>query len=166
MRKWTDEQLDFLMKNKELNSTDLTERLNVKFGTTYTRGAVVDKRSEIHAVKKSRIKKGLPLYSEIEKKGYIWIKVQEYPCKWLPKQKYVWLKEHPGEKVENNDVFIFLDMNNRNFNPANIIKINRKDLMTLNMHNPLGENVEKNKVLISIAKLRRITLEKNDIGKS
>ena len=130
-QKWTDEQISFLFELKNIKSRKERYALFVqKFPeSNFSYTAINTKMSEVGAVyfnNKRRHK--APLYSEREKKGYIQIKVA-YPCVYWQKQKWVYLETHPWVYpfVKSSDVFIFLDGDNRNFNPDNIELLKRRD---------------------------------------
>ncbi len=52
------------------------------------------------------------------KKDYVRIKVAE-PNVWMQYQRFIWEQHHPGESAEGKRV-IFMDGNNRNFDPDNL----------------------------------------------
>ena len=58
------------------------------------------------------------------KKGMVQVKIKE-PNKWKQKQVYLYEQAHK-EKVKKNEIVIFLDGNNRNFEIKNLYKISRK----------------------------------------
>lgn len=59
-------------------------------------------------------------------KGY----VEVFNERWIPKQCYIW--EHNFGKIEKDEVVVFLDRNNKNFNLSNLCKIKRKELVVIN----------------------------------
>lgn len=64
-----------------------------------------------------------------QKKGYVRIKVAE-PNRWMQYQRYVWEQHHPGESAAGMTV-IFLDGNNRNFDPSNLERVTRAELAVM-----------------------------------
>jgi len=67
-------------------------------------------------------RKPRPLYSEQIKKGYIRIKVAQ-PNVWISKSKWVYQETHPWEDFSERSNYIFLDGDNRNYNPDNIARV-------------------------------------------
>lgn len=70
-------------------------------------------------------RKPRPLFSEQVKKGYIRIKVAQ-PNVWISKAKYVYMLAHPEEDLTERSNYVFLDGNNRNFDPTNIERVQIK----------------------------------------
>ena len=94
----------------------------------------------------------VPLGSErITKDGYIQVKVDEgkFQHNWRGKHILVW-EEHNGP-LPNGHVVIFGDGDNRNFEPANLLLISRKQLVRLNQLNLIGDNAELTKTGVIIA---------------
>lgn len=128
-QKWIQEYIDYLFVIKDSKTKqERYERFKSQFpDTDFSFNSINNKASEVGAVRfnanKSIIK---PLYSECIKKGYVFIKVTLPRVIW-PKQKWVYLETHPWEYAvaEDTDVYIFLDGNNRNFNPDNIERLKR-----------------------------------------
>lgn len=129
-QKWTDEYIAFLfdLTNVKLKK-DRAQMFKDKFPESdFTEHAIATKMSEVGASRKRCSSwKTKPLYSEQEKKHYIQIKVAQ-PNVWWQKQKWVYLETHPWEykNINETDVFIFLDGDNRNFAPNNIERLERK----------------------------------------
>lgn len=93
-------------------------------------------------------KKGHKVWNEREmlservgKDGYIEIKTDNLN-EWKSKQVYIWEKTH-NEKVNKNEVVIFLDGNKRNFEPANLEKLTRAELCKLNQCFHISSNPEE-----------------------
>ena len=63
-----------------------------------------------------------PLYSEQIKKGYVRIKIAQ-PNTWMMKSRWVYQETHPWEDFNERSNYIFLDGNNRNFDPHNIERV-------------------------------------------
>ena len=95
-----------------------------------------------------------PLYSEQVKKGYVKIKIAQ-PNVWISKAKWVYMNAHPKEDCSGRYNYVFLDGNNRNFDPNNIVKMSLSEMCH---YNRLGgccrENPEITKLRILLAKQR------------
>lgn len=85
-----------------------------------------------------------PVGSEyVGKDGLVIVKVREWPSKpgskdnWMPKQRYVW-EQHNGMKLKSGreELVIFCDHDNRNFDPDNLLMVPRKYMCRMNK---LGE---------------------------
>lgn len=130
-QKWTDEYIAYLFEltNVKLKK-DRVKMFKQKFPESdFTENAIATKMSEVGASRKrdySWNKK--QLYSERVKKGYFQIKVAQ-PNVWWQKQRWVYLETHPEEynDIGEKDCFYFLDGNNRNFNPENIVRVKRRE---------------------------------------
>lgn len=143
---WTDEIFSWIKERipaKEHGYTSrqqMLEELNQTFNTTFTIRAFCT-----HCYEKgiqlglchsnSAIARGekhwrhRPVGSFQEKKGYVRIKVGE-PNQWMQYQRYVWEQNHPGESAEGKTV-IFMDGNNRNFEPSNLECVTRGELSVM-----------------------------------
>ena len=129
-QKWTDEYIAYLFEltNVKLKK-DRVKMFKEKFPESdFTENAIATKMSEVGASRKRCSSwRRKPLYSERKKQAYIQIKVAQ-PNVWWQKQKWVYLETHPWEvkNINETDVFIFLDGDNRNFAPNNIERLERK----------------------------------------
>lgn len=126
---WTKEKRDFLQAIKDLSKKEAYKEFCFHFGenmVSYT--AFSTQRSRQGLAKKCShgTTKERPLYSEHIKKGYVFIKIAKNPAVWISKAQWVWQETHPGETAGKNDSFYFLDGNNRNFDPKNIERVNRR----------------------------------------
>lgn len=145
-RKWSDEITEFVksvcpLREHGINSRrELAEEINKRFGREFTDKAVCshcyDNGIQLGlCFSNSSIPRGekhwrhRPVGSFQEKKGYIRIKVAE-PNKWMQYQRYVWEQHHPGESAEGKTV-IFMDGNNRNFDPSNLECVERGELSVM-----------------------------------
>lgn len=134
-KKWTKEQEDWLLEHKEIRGrTAMYNAFCSAFpDATFTEAAISTKRTELGAYgnhPKDRRRNAVPLYSERIKKGYVIIKVSK--CEWWPKNRWVWVATHPGEPFDIHNQFLFLDGDNFNFKPENIIKVDHRILGILN----------------------------------
>lgn len=93
------------------------------------------------------------------KKGYVRIKVAE-PNVWMLYHRYIWEQHHPGQSAAGKTV-IFLDGDNRNFNPDNLECITRKEMAVMN---ELGNRACLSRdERIAILIMARIKLAKSDL---
>ena len=165
-RKWTDEQEQWLIEHKDICGKMLmyNEFKKAFPNADFTATAIATKRVELRAFGHHRgnLSRQKPLYSEQIKKGYVRIKVAQ-PDVWWQKQKWVWVETHPAEPFEQTDNFLFLDGNNRNFNPENIRKVSHRVTGIINRtYGGLpSSNAEINDVFITKIELRLAML---DIG--
>lgn len=163
LHKWTQEQVDFLFEIKDSRTKkERYDRFKERFpDTDYSLLAVSYKASEVGAVRFKINKKARPLYTEREKKGYIQIKVA-MPNTYIPKQKWVYLETHPWiyPLVEDTDVFIFLDGDNRNFAPDNIELLKRKEQTAfLHFGGVVKGNAELTRLHLAQARLKIAQLD-------
>lgn len=94
-----------------------------------------------------------PVGSErINVDGYVEVKTKE-PKTWELKQRVVY-REHYKDEIGKDEVVIFLDGNRLNFNPENLRKINRAELVRYNQDHLYGDDPEMNEVALNIAKLK------------
>lgn len=145
-RKWSDEITEFVksvcpLREHGINSRrELAEEINRKFNREFTDKAVCshcyDNGIQLGlCYSNSDVPRGekhwrhRPVGSFQEKKGYIRIKVAE-PNKWMQYQRYVWEQNHPGQSAEGKTV-IFMDGNNRNFDPSNLECVERGELSVM-----------------------------------
>ena len=76
------------------------------------------------------------LYSErVEKDGYIYIKIKDgnKNRNWIPKQRYIYEKEHG--KIPDNHKVIFADGDITNFDINNLILVSNAELLIMNRNN-------------------------------
>lgn len=145
---FTDEEKKWLIdQDPELTYQELTEAFNSHFGTDLKRHSISDLMckqlkvvSRRNNSKKGRFKKGAkskyPIGAEVEKQGYVWVKVNdkyfpgrsmssaEYRQNWKRKQDIVWEKRNGS--IPEGKFIVFLDGNRRNCNIENLYLIDRK----------------------------------------
>ena len=81
------------------------------------------------------------------------IKIGE-PNQWMQYQRYVWEQNHPGESAEGKTV-IFMDGNNRNFDPSNLECVTRGELSVMAELGHTKEcTVEERKTLLLMARIK------------
>ena len=79
----------------------------------------------------------VPVGTEMDMKGYVKVKVREFPERpqsndnWVMKQRWVWEQAH-GEPVPPGHVVMFADGDKRNFDPANLVAVPRSCVGPLN----------------------------------
>lgn len=167
-QKWKDEYIEFLFELGKIKSKK--ERLILfkeKFPeTNFSVNAIATKMSEVGAVEKRKNVKGnRPLFSEQIKKGFVRIKIAE-PSVWELKHKYIWRINNPDVEIKKEDVFIFLDGNNRNFAIENIEKVTRRELGLLNLSKGwIKENPELTKINLLNVRLKLKTFDIKKIQK-
>jgi len=127
---YTEEQNEFLVKNvSRYTYPKLTEEFNLKFGTNQTitsiRGQCIQ---YLHAkrAENSFSASTLPLGSEVEKNGQIYVKVSETPFeraeRWKAKSRIVYENEYG--KIPEGYSIIFLDGNKKNCDIKNLYCVN------------------------------------------
>ena len=98
------------------------------------------------------------LFEERVKSGYVMIKIAE-PDKWISKARYVYQNAHPEEEVKKNAQFYFLDRNNRNFDPANIIKVDARERTIFMIEGGVADDPAETRLHLAMAKLRLAQLD-------
>ena len=100
-----------------------------------------------------------PVGSERISKGYVRVKVAE-PDVWRFKHVVVWEKAN-GEPVDGKlHTVIFLDGNTRNFDPANLYRLTRREQYYRNSRFPKAESAQENLVYIALTKQRLFLLDR------
>lgn len=147
------------MEHKEMNRKEAYKLFLKSFSdvSDITDRAFYNERSRIGAVtvhNTRRSTRAKPLYSEQTKKGYVRIKVAQ-PNVWKTKSRWVYEETHPWEDFSERSNYIFLDGDNRNFNPNNIERV---PLKLMGIFNGLGGcakgNPEVTRLRILQAKLK------------
>ena len=124
---WTDEINEWLKSTKGMKTSEAYALFLETYPdiTDVTRCAFCNQRSRMRAAGKpthNLSRKPRPLYSEQQQKGYIRIKIAQ-PSVWVSKAKWVYMETHPWEDFTERSNYVFLDGNNRNFDPANIERV-------------------------------------------
>lgn len=103
-----------------------------------------------------------PLYSEQQKKDYIRIKIAQ-PNAWISKAQWVYVETHPWEDCSERSNYIFLDGDNRNFDPRNIERV---PLRLMGIFNGLGGcekgHPEITRAHLLLARLKEKILDKGE----
>lgn len=172
--RFSEAEQQFIRDNaKGIDSEQLTQMLNKKFNTNYSRYKVYryKKRHDIKSGVDTKFKKGQkahnhkPVGSEILKKeGYVMIKVAE-PNTWKCKTTYIYEQAHG--KIPKGYHVVFADRDKTNFNLDNLILVRNKDLLTAKNRHLLFEDKELTSTGLLIAKLINETHERSkDASKS
>ena len=125
--KYTQEQDDFIRENAKVYSLEKVKADFEKlYGFEITRQAIADRCRRVYFSAPSRAYEKIdyrqywcerPIGTEIEKDGYILIKIDNQirnkHSNWKYKHHYIW--EQKNGKIPKNHRVIFLDGNNRNF---------------------------------------------------
>lgn len=155
------EELEYvkeLMQDVSLTWKDIANEFENKYGRKINHKRLQEHMSKIQKVRRplelinngkftsERNRTRMPIGSEIEKNydgvKYIWVKVADnrgkgreernklYRENWKPKQVVIF-ENYYHEKVGSNEIVIFLDGNNKNFDIDNLKKISRATNATL-----------------------------------
>lgn len=163
---WTEERKNWLVENtKGLGRQEAYDLFCKAFPELKTTNiAVNNMRSRLRCAMytcKHGSTKSRPLYSEREKKGYIFIKVAQ-PSVWWSKAKFVYVATHPEEAGDflETDAFYFYDGNNRNFNPNNIFLVHRREqAVFINEGGIVKDNPEQTRINLLQARLKLAQLD-------
>ena len=134
---WTDELNAWLLTTKGMKPGDAYALFLATFPeiTDVTRCAFSHQRSRMGAAGNPHFSRApRPLWSEKIKKGYVQIKIAQ-PNVWVSKAKWVYMETHPGEDFTEQSNYIFLDGDNRNFDPDNIERV---PLRLMGVFNKMG----------------------------
>lgn len=158
--KWRPEWLAFINETRG-NTDKLYEQFREKFPEAdITLTAFRNQRSRSGASDKKPhgTNKRAALFEERTKGGYVMIKIAE-PDKWISKARYVYQNAHPEEEVKKNAQFYFLDRNNRNFEPANIIKVDARERTIFMLEGGVADDPAETRLHLAMAKLRLAQLD-------
>lgn len=135
---WTEEEIDYLMQTKNMNAKSAYNFFcrvypNRSYHSVYRRRARLNLviREVAYKPKEQRA-----LYSEHEKKGYVYIKVAQ-PATWVSKAKWLYFESQPWEYTDEkwkNGVVIFKDGNARNFKLDNLLFMWRNEMAVFAMY--------------------------------
>lgn len=158
--KWRPEWLAFINETRG-NTDKLYEQFREKFPEAdITLVAFRNQRSRSGASDKKPhgTNKRAALFEERTKSGYVMIKIAE-PDKWISKARYVYQNAHPEEEIKKNSQFYFLDRNNRNFDPANIIKVDARERAIFMIEGGIADDPAETRLHLAMAKLRLAQLD-------
>ncbi len=101
---------------------------------------------------------GSPLYSErMRKDGYLFVKVQMSPAKYISKAKWVYMATHPWDiaDISEKDHFMFADGNKYNFDWKNILWVKTREALIFNFYGGIVKGKpEETRINLARAKLR------------
>lgn len=173
-KRYTDKQIEFLRKTAKIQgmtAKKITELFNKEFNEKRTVPSISYIRSEygialnnprsIIAVGTNK-RGSKPIGTERVRKGYVEIKVEQ-PNVWNQKHRHIW-EQHHKKKLGHNEIVIFLDKNNRNFDIENLAMISRDLMGIMNMNDWVSENPQHTKVGINLAKLSREIYTKGEVN--
>lgn len=161
---WDEEKNNWLIEHKDMNRKEAYELfMSIYPDSEVSFTAFCNQRSRtgavtVHTSHGSTIAR--PLYSEHEKKGYIFIKVAQ-PNVWIPKSKFIY-EQSRNVKLQKDDYVVFLDGDIRNFNPENLYLTKKGNIGILNgQFGGLKKgDPEGNLVRIKQAELFRLMMDK------
>lgn len=162
--RYTEEHIQFL-RNKAnipgMSNKTITHLFNEEFGTNQTYVAITSIRCDKGIIlnnKAAKVKRGnkgsdksLPLGSESTICGKVLIKVEE-PDVWKLKQRVIW-ENYYNTELQPNELIIFLDNNNKNFNINNLALVDRREHLALNKSNYRTENRDLTSVGINMVRI-------------
>ena len=162
---WDDEKCRWLVSHKDVDRRTAYKMFLENFpdAADVSFIAFCNQRSRLGACPRSNGWKGSrkprPLYSEQIKKGYVRIKIAQ-PNVWVSKAKWVYMETHPWEDFTERSNYIFLDGDNRNFDPANIERV---PLSLMGIFNGLGGCVpgdpDATRLRLAVAKVKVASLD-------
>lgn len=159
--KWQTEWLAFIDTTKGQKTDDAYLVFREKFpeaDITLVAFRNQRSRSGISDKKPHGTNRRCALFEERNKGGYVMIKIAE-PDKWISKARWVYQNAHPEEEVQKNAQFFFLDHNNRNFDPANIIKVNARERTLFLMEGGVADDPAETRLNLARARLKLAQLD-------
>ena len=159
--KWQTEWLAFIDTTKGQKTDDAYKDFIARFpDADITLVAFRNQRSRSGASDKKPhgTNRRAALFEERIKSGYVMIKIAE-PDKWISKARYIYQNAHPEEEVKKNAQFYFLDRNNRNFDPANIIKVDARERAIFMLEGGVADDPAETRLHLAMAKLRLAQLD-------
>lgn len=163
--RYTEENIEFLRekaKIKNITEKELNGMYNKEFNQNrsiaslkYIRtkhGILLNNKRSLAGAGQNR-RGSRPIGAERVRKGYVEIKVEQ-PNVWDQKHRYLWEKHHK-KKLKHNEIVIFADKDNRNFNIDNLVMVPRSLLGVMNINGWITEDPELTKSGVQVAKLVR-----------
>ena len=159
--KWKTEWLDFIATTKGQKREKALEDFRARFpDADITDTAFYNQRSRSGVADKKPHgpNRRCELLEEREKYGYIQIKIA-HPDVWISKARWVYQNAHPEEEIKKTDNFFFLNKNNRDFAPENIIKVNARERTLFIQEGGVSENPDETKLHLLLAKIKLAQLD-------
>jgi hypothetical protein len=170
---YTKEEDKFLIDNvKGITELELVNKFNKHFNLNLSYKSIKNRKHRLKIKNKLKggfkkgydsnrfkLKKGdiaynsVPIGTEVEKDGYIWIKIKNGSGKqnWIQKHRLLWEQYHG--KIPKGYVLIFKDGNKKNITLDNLALVSRKELLILNDYELRFNKKEITESGINIAKL-------------
>ena len=155
MKVWTSEICAFIETTRGMPRTEALAKFRERYPEmNVTPNAFFTARSRLGVATKApnngqpRKKRGL--YAERVRRGYVYIKIA-IPAVWVSKAKWVYMETHPWEDCSEPSNYVFLDGDNRNFDPRNIERVPSK---LMPYFNQIGSNRDKSPELTRLNILR------------
>lgn len=159
--KWRPEWLAFIDETKGQRTDEVYKDFVARFPEAdITLVAFRNQRSRSGASDKKPhgTNKRAALFEERVKSGYVMIKIAE-PDKWISKARYVYQNAHPEEEIKKNAQFYFLDRNNRNFDPENIIKVDARERTLFILEGGIADDPAETRINLLRARLKLAQLD-------
>ena len=170
--RYTKEEDKFLIDNvKGITELELIDKFNKHFNLNLSYKSIKSRKHRLDLKsglkggfkkgndKRYRFQKGhipyncVPIGTEREKEGYIWIKVKNGSGRynWIQKHRLLW--EQNNGKIPKGYVLIFKDGNRKNITLDNLALISRKEVLILNDYSLIFDKKELTESGINVAKL-------------
>lgn len=165
--RYTEEHINYLKQIAPGRiGREITDMFNKKFGLNKTRTQIASTLS-YNNIKTGMHGKGRRgcIASNRDEVGTVKIRKRSAdikianPGEWQDFSRYLYEQYH-NEKLKKDDLILFLDKNNKNFNINNLVKVTKQELRTINLNIGLSQDREINKSVIALAKLQNKIYEK------
>ena len=165
--RYTEEHINYLKQIAPGRiGREITDMFNKKFGLNKTRTQIANTLS-YNNIKTGMHGKGRRgcIASNRDEVGTVKIRKRSAdikianPGEWQDFSRYLYEQYH-NEKLKKDDLILFLDKNNKNFNINNLVKVTKQELRTINLNIGLSQDREINKSAIALAKLQNKIYEK------
>lgn len=168
LHRYTDIEDAWLRRNiADMTYEQLAESFNRIFGMSVTVQSVTDRCTQkLHLRRPSngQFQKGqsirtLPILQEVDRDGYIWIKVEDdntigaWKTNWVQKQRYIY--EQTYGKIPEGYIVIFLDSNRTNFDPDNLYAVPRSIHARMSQNHWYTESREHTLTAIRLCELNQ-----------
>lgn len=159
--KWKSEYLAFIDGTKGQKREEAYEQFCAKFpDADITPTAFYNQRSRsgVSDKKPHGPNKRCELFAERLKCGYVVIKIAESNV-WVSKARWVYQNAHPEDKLEPKDNIFFLDRNNRNFDPENLLKVRSRERTLFLAEGGVADDPEETRLNLARARLKLAQLD-------